>query len=144
MTNLENLARTLEPLPQEVRALRHEMGDVKARLIIVESQIVHLRGEMRDGFSAIRGEMAVQKTELGAELRERIETRTSELRSEIALQGRELRAEMAAQKVELRQDISALSVEMVAHFLAAEQKTRVLFEEFLGKRKAIDEGHPDT
>ena len=106
VTNLENLARTLEPLPQEVRALRHEMVDVKTRLTVVESQIVQLRGEMREGFSAIRGEMAT--------------------------------------KAELKQDISALSMEMAGHFLAAERKTLLLFEQFLGKRKTIDEGHPDA
>ena len=115
--NLENLARTLEPLPQEVRALRHEMGDFKTRLTAVEAQVVQLRGEMQVGFSAIRDEMAAQ--------------------------GRELRAELAT-KAELKQDISALSMEMAAHFLEAERKTRLMFEEFLGKRRAIDEGNPTT
>ena len=33
---------------------------------------------------------------------------------------------------------------MAAHFLEAERNTRLLFEEFLGKRKAIDEGNPTT
>jgi hypothetical protein len=126
VTNLEILARTLEPLPQEVRALRHEMVDVKTRLTAVESQVVQLRGDLRDEFSAVRGEIAAQG---------------QELRAEMAAQGQELRSELAT-KAELKQDIAALGMEMAAHFLEAERKTRLLLEEFLGKRRAIDEGTP--
>ena len=148
VTNLENLARTLEPLPQEVRALRHEMGDVTTRLTAVESQVVQLRGEMRDGFSAIREEIAVQGQELraemtaqGQELRAEMTAQGQKLRAEMNAQGQGLRGEIAAVKTELKQDISALGMEMAGLFLATEHKTLMLFEEFLGKRRTIDEGH---
>jgi phosphoglycerate-specific signal transduction histidine kinase len=57
VTDLEKLAQTLAPLPEEVRGL-------KVRVAAVESQIVHLRTDMNVEFSAIRGEMAAMKDEL--------------------------------------------------------------------------------
>lgn len=116
--------RTMVTVPGELRTLSDRvsvvegrLGLVEGRLGSVESQVVQLRGEMRAEFSAIRGE--------------------------IATQGQQLRAELAT-KAELKQDIAALSMEMAGHFLEAERSTRRLFEEFLGKRKAIDEGNPSA
>ncbi len=63
-----------------------------------------------------------------------------QLRQEIAAQGQQIGSELSA-KAELK-DVAALSMEMAAHFLEAERKTRVLFDECLGKRRAIDEGNP--
>ena len=58
MENLERRVESLEALPERVRA--------------VELQIVHLRGEMREQFSAVR-----------QELDEKIQAATGELRAEI-------------------------------------------------------------
>jgi hypothetical protein len=44
------------PLPAEVRQLGERMGGVEGRLTGVESQIVQLRLEMADGFSAVKAE----------------------------------------------------------------------------------------
>lgn len=131
VTVLEKLAESLVTVPGELRTLSDRvsvvegrlglvegrLGSVEGRLGSVESQVVQLRGEMRAEFSAIRGE--------------------------IATQGQQLRAELAT-KAELKQDIAALSMEMAGHFLEAERSTRLLFEEFLGKRRAIDEGNPSA
>ena len=57
VTNLEKLAETLVPLPEEVRGLKVRVG-------AVESQIVQLRTDMNVEFSAVRGEMAGMKDEL--------------------------------------------------------------------------------
>ena len=57
VTDLEKLAGTLAPLPEEVRGLKVRVG-------AVESQIVQLRTDMNAECSAVRGEMAGMKGEL--------------------------------------------------------------------------------
>jgi hypothetical protein len=81
VTDLEKLARTLAPLPEEVRGLKVRVG-------AVESQIVQLRTDMNVEFSAVRGEMAGMKTELRGEMA----AMKDELREDIAAIGRETAA----------------------------------------------------
>jgi septation ring formation regulator EzrA len=119
VTNLEKIAETLAPIPGQLAALTARFGDVEGgldsvagRLTVVESQIVQLRTELRDEFSAVRGEMS----EMG-----------SSLRGEIA---------------QVREDIATLGRETAERFLQFGSEMRTLFEESLGRRKVIAEGHP--
>jgi predicted nuclease with TOPRIM domain len=103
--DLEKLAQTLAPLPAEVRQVSQRMasvesrlGGVEARVGTVVSQIVQLRTEVSDGFSAIRSE--------------------------------------------LQEDIAGLSRDTAQGLLRVEVKMRTLFEEYVGRRAVIAEGHP--
>jgi hypothetical protein len=87
VTDLEKLAQTLAPLPGAVAELNVRMGGVEGRLTTVESQIVQLRTEMNDGFSAVRAEMADMK---------------AELTEDIAAQGRETAAGFLSLGTEMR------------------------------------------
>jgi phosphoglycerate-specific signal transduction histidine kinase len=107
--NLEKLAQTLAPLPAEVRQLSQRMVSVESRLGGVESQIVQLRTDMTDGFSAIR---------------------------------REVKDGLEQVRTEFREDIAGLGRDMAQGFLRVEDKTRTLFEEYVGRRTVIAEGHP--
>ena len=114
--DLEKLARRLAPLPAEVKQLSQRLGGVESRLGTVESrlgtvesQIVQLRTDMNDGFSAIRGEMKDGFDQVRSEFRE---------------------------------DIAGLGRDMAEGFLRVEDKTRTLFEEYVGRRIVIAEGHP--
>ena len=93
---LENTVESLRKLPADVRRLGRRMGRA-------ESQILQLRTEMRDEFSAIRRDMAT-KTDLAdglAGVRAEMATKT-DLADGLAA----VRAEMAT-----KADLSALRVE---------------------------------
>jgi hypothetical protein len=137
-----------------------QVADLTERVAGVASQVLQLRHEMRDGFSAIRselgsrieavdiglrGEMA-SKTELRDEmasmrtdLRGEMASMKTDLRGEMASMKSELRAEMASMKTELREDIAALGRETVGLFDAAQRNARVLHEEVLDRLKALGE-----
>ena len=130
VTNLEKLAETLAPLPQEMKALTGRVVEVEGRLGTVESQIVQLRTDTNDGFSAIRGEMSdmegrlrgdmsTVKTELRGDmgtmktqLRDDMATMKTELRGEMATMKTELRGEMATMKTELRGEMATMKSEL--------------------------------
>jgi hypothetical protein len=61
----------------------------------------------------------------------------------VAAEAGGLPAEMPPQGDGWKQAIWEFRTEMAAHFLATERKSRLLFEEYIGRRKAIDEGRPD-
>ena len=114
--DLEKLAQTLAPLPDQmtelggrVAGVEARLGTVETRLGTVESQIVQLRADMGDEFSAIRGE---------------------------------LKGGLQAVRTELREDIASLGRETAAGFLRAGVEMRALFEEHLGRRAVIAEGNP--
>lgn len=103
--DLEKVAQTLRSLPGQVAQLDDRVADVESRLGNVdarlgnvelrlgnvESQIVQLRTDMGDGFSAIRGE-----------LKDGLEGVKIELREDIASLGRETAAGFLRAGVEMR------------------------------------------
>lgn len=117
---LENQMELLKELPAKVDQLGKEVGSLTLRVAGVESQIVQLRADMGDEFSAIRGELKDGLSGVQAGLR----------------------GELADMKTELREDIAALGRETAAGFLRAGVEMRALFEEHLGRRAVIAEGNP--
>jgi uncharacterized coiled-coil DUF342 family protein len=59
----------------------NELQELPARMSAVEAQIVQLRGEMRDEFSAVRSEMRALNDETRAEMRALNEETRSEMRA---------------------------------------------------------------
>ena len=91
VSDLEKLAQTLAPLPGHLAELGDRVAGVETRLGTVESQIVQLRTEMTDEFSAIRGE-----------LKGGLHAVRTELRQDIASLGRETAAGFLRAGVEMR------------------------------------------
>ena len=119
---LEQTVDSLRDLPERTTRLEVRMGNV-------ETQIVHLRAEMRDEFSAVRRDMGEMKTEL---------------RGEIAALGTELRGEIATLKTELREDIAGVNRGLSGKILEMRGELQVQME---GLRDLIvmkKEGNPPT
>ena len=55
---------------------------------------------------------------------------------------REVKDSAEQVRTELREDIAGLGRDMAEGFLRVEEKTRTLFEEYVGRRNVIAEGHP--
>ena len=105
---LEKTIELLQSLPEEVRELRGHVGGV-------ESQILQLRTEMRDEFSATRREMATK-----AELQDAVAGAVRELSAAIA----ETRADFAKK------------------FDDADRHAKVLFENAIARLKTLREVDP--
>lgn len=88
---LENQMELLKELPAKVDQLGKEVGSLTLRVAGVESQIVQLRADMTDEFSAIRGE-----------LKGGLQAVRTELREDIASLGRETAAGFLRAGVEMR------------------------------------------
>ncbi|MEQ1759436.1 MAG: hypothetical protein ABL986_14035 [Vicinamibacterales bacterium] len=99
---LEQRVELLERLPDRVAA--------------VESQLVQLRLEMRDGFSDIRSEMSAM--------------------------GGGLRADMEAMGASLRADMQAIGARVDAGDEETRRYMRVLHEDVISRIAAIGEGRP--
>ena len=101
-----DLARRVEMLEETLRSLRElpdDVRDLKHRVNGVEVQVLQLRTEMRDEFSAIRSEMAT-KTDLA----EGLAAVRSEMTADLADGLASVRSEIAAAKDELREDIAGM------------------------------------
>jgi vacuolar-type H+-ATPase subunit I/STV1 len=143
-----DLIRRVEHLEETVESLRDlpdRTAKLEARMGAVETQIVQLRAEMRDEFSAIRKDMVTKedlKTEVAA-LRAEIATK-EDLRTEVAV----LRAEMATKadlqlvRLEFREDIAGLGRDFATRLLESEGRTRVLIEDVIARIAAGREGSP--
>jgi hypothetical protein len=81
-----NLTERVEVLEMKVGMLE----ELPARMAAVEAQIVQLRTEMRDGFSAVRQETR----ELGGALRSQMQEQEGRLRQEMRALNEETRAEV--------------------------------------------------
>jgi hypothetical protein len=146
-----NLERRVEILEESMEPLR----DVPVRLAAVESQIVQLRAEMRDGFSGVREELRDEihsgdealRTELRAGLhglRDAIHAGEEALRAEMRAGDEALRAEVhagdEALRAELRQGHEALREDMRALNDETNTHLRVLHEEVIGRIALLQEG----
>jgi hypothetical protein len=135
---LEETVESLRDLPDRTTRLELRMG-------AVELQIVQLRTEMRDEFSAIRREMVTKddlKFELAA-LREEMATKASKadlesLREEMATKAS--KADVDAMRLELREDIAGLGREVAALILESDARTRVLIEDVIARIATGREG----
>jgi len=105
-----SLVKRVEILEQQVESLK----ELPARMTAVEGQIVQLRGEMHDGFSAL----------------------TSGLRSEMREADLGLREQIDDVRLELR----AWHHETLARFEDLDRLMRVLHEDTLERIARLDEG----
>jgi chromosome segregation ATPase len=94
---LEQTVDSLRDLPERTTRLEVRMGNV-------ETQIVHLRTEMRDEFSAVRNNMAEMKTELRGEMA----TLGAQVREDIAGVSRDLSGKMLEMEGRLQAQTEAL------------------------------------
>ena len=141
---LEEAVQSLKQLPDRVSALEVRLGDV-------ESQIVQLRGEMRDGFSAVHQELAtkaskddltgfaakddlkgfatkddLQRFATKGDLRRfatKDDLRRFATKDDLVETKGELRQEMAEMKAELREDIASLGRDLAGRILDSEERT---------------------
>jgi uncharacterized protein (UPF0335 family) len=128
MADVDLLRRVemLEGAVESLRVLPGEMRQLSGRVERLESQFVQLRAEMRDGFSAIRGEMATKADLAGfaskADLADGLDSLRTELREDIA--GAVL--ELTGVIVETRRELAA--------------QTRTLMEDVISRLRVLGEG----
>lgn len=154
-----DLIRRVEHLEETVESLRDlpdRTAKLEARMGAVETQIVQLRTEMRDEFSAIRRDMVTKqdfKTELAA-IREEMVTK-DDLRDELSrfatkdhlrdeLSRFATRDDLNALRNEVREDIADLGRDFAARLLESEGRTRVLIEDLVARITTRREGSPPT
>ena len=120
-----DLTRRVEMLEETLKSLRQVPDDLKALKSCttrVEVQILQLRTEMRDEFSAVRGEMAT-KADL-AEMRKDIATKAdlAEMRMATKADLAEIRmatkADLAEMRMATKADLAAMRRDMAANELA--------------------------
>jgi hypothetical protein len=121
---LEETVDSIRDLPERTTRLEVRVGNV-------ETQIVHMRDEMRSGFSAM-------KVELGGE----IAAARTELKGEISAVRTELKGEIAAVRTELREDIAELSRDLSAKFLDMGSQLQVRIEALQSVIATTREGNP--
>ena len=127
-TRVENLEKRVELLEQ-----------LPARMSAVELQIVQLRTEMREQFSAIRADIEGFRGESQSGL----DAARNELRAEIKAACDEVRIDLRA---EIRAAGEAVRTELRVEIRAGDEETRrymrVLHEEVLSRLALIEEGRP--
>jgi phage-related minor tail protein len=135
----ENAVESLRRLPAEVNRLGRRMGRT-------ESQILQLRSEMRDEFSALRRDMAMKadladgmsraQSAATVELTAGLHSLRTELRTEIHDSVAAAVRELSAAIAETRGDIRTLA--------DAQRHTTVLVEDVIGRLKTIAKGNRRT
>ena len=148
-----DLIRRVEHVEETVESLRDlpdRTAKLEARMGAVETQIVQLRTEMRDEFSAIRRDMVTKqdfKTELAA-IREEMVTK-DHLRDELSrfatkddLLRFATKDDLNALRDEFREDIADLGRDVAARLLESEGRTRVLIEDLVARITTGREGSP--
>jgi len=139
-----SLEQRVTILEQHMRELR----DLPKRMTGVESQILQLRVETHDGFSAIRSELlavigaghSAIRSELLAEIRAGHSAIRSELRAEIQAGNSAIRSELLAV---IRAGNSAIRSELLAEIRAGNQESRnfmrALYEDLIARIATIGE-----
>jgi vacuolar-type H+-ATPase subunit I/STV1 len=139
-----DLIRRVEHVEETVESLRDlpdRTAKLEARMGAVETQIVQLRTEMRDEFSAIRRDMVTKqdfKTELAA-IREEMVTK-DDLRDELSRFA--TKDDLSSLRDEFREDIADLGRDFAARLLESEGRTRVLIEDLVARITTGREGSP--
>ena len=124
----QSVENRLERFEQRVTAIE----ELPARMDRLESQIVQLRAEMRDGFSAIRQEIQTGDEGVQRSLREEIRAGDEEtrrvLREEIRAGDEETRRIL---REEMRTGHVMIVTTLTEQIEEARRQTRVLFEELV-------------
>jgi hypothetical protein len=121
--NVAALARRVEMLEETVESLKRvpdHIGALEVRVGSLESQVLQLRTEMGDGFSAVRHEIA-------------------ELPTSQVLAGFATRTEMHAMKAELQDDIYGVNRDLTGHIVETQRQMRVLYEDLVARITTIGE-----
>jgi hypothetical protein len=155
---LEQTVEGLQTLPAQVAVLGERVGSV-------ETQIVQLRGEMRVEFSDVRTEMRTEFADVRSEMRTEFGAVRDEMRTEFAAVRSEMQTGFAAVRSEMQTESAAVRGDMDERFAGArddmliglanvtnelrheiresaeegQRRSRVLFEEVLGRIAALGE-----
>ena len=128
---LENTLELLAGLPVAVGELRERVTGLKGRASALESQIVQLRGEMRNEFSAVRLEMTDMRVELKGDI--------ASLRQELS----DVRTELKGDVATVRQDLTGLVTSLVTETRdSLSSQMRMLHEDLISRIALIAEGRP--
>jgi chromosome segregation ATPase len=148
-----DLARRVEMLEETLNSLRQVPDDLKAlngRMTRVDVQMLQLRTEMREEFSAVRGEMATK-----ADLAEGLAAARIAAKDDLAAMRRDLaNNELADLKRELREDIAGMGGNLAQIILdtqhqvtrtqrliaEGQSQTRMMFEEVVSRLNVLGEG----
>jgi DNA repair protein RadC len=148
-----DLARRVEMLEETLNSLRQVPDDLKAlngRMTRVDVQMLQLRTEMREEFSAVRGEMATK-----ADLAEGLAAARIAAKDDLAAMRRDLaNNELADLKRELREDIAGMGRNLAQIILdtqhqvtrtqrliaEGQSQTRMMFEEVVSRLNVLGEG----
>ena len=148
-----DLARRVEMLEETLNSLRQVPDDLKAlngRMTRVDVQMLKLRTEMREEFSAVRGEMATK-----ADLAEGLAAARIAAKDDLAAMRRDLaNNELADLKRELREDIAGMGRNLAQIILdtqhqvtrtqrliaEGQSQTRMMFEEVVSRLNVLGEG----
>lgn len=137
---LEKTVDGLQTLPAEVAALGERVG-------AVELQILQLRTDMNDGFSAVRSEMTAEFAAVRTEIQAGFAAAREEWRVDIRTESAALRAEMQAGFAAARDErlvaLANVTTELGRQIQEAAEEgkrhTRVLFEEVLSRIATLGE-----
>jgi DNA repair protein RadC len=148
-----DLARRVEMLEETLNSLRQVPDDLKAlngRMTRVDVQMLQLRTEMPEEFSAVRGEMATK-----ADLAEGLAAARIAAKDDLAAMRRDLaNNELADLKRELREDIAGMGRNLAQIILdtqhqvtrtqrliaEGQSQTRMMFEEVVSRLNVLGEG----
>lgn len=120
----QRLENRVESLEHRVTALE----ELPARMDRMELQILQLRAEMRDEFSALRHEIRAGDEETCRVLRDEIRAGDEETRRVL--------------REEIRNGNAMTVTTLVALTEQARRETRVLFEDVVARLSSIQEGRP--
>jgi hypothetical protein len=158
---VESLEKTTEAL----RELPARVTRLEVRVTAVEEQVVQLRGEVRDGFSAVldvidASSLATQRmfdetrasidasraeTKEGlADLRTEMRTEFGAVHSQFANVRAENSQEVANVRAETRQEFAKVRAEMSEGFTNVRTEMRVLHEDLVERLARIGEGRPQN
>lgn len=124
---LENALESLAGLPVAVGELRERVTGLEDRASALESQIMQLRGEMRNEFSAVRLEMTDMRVELKGDI--------AGLREELS----DVRTELKGDVATVRQDLTGLITETRD---SLSSQMRMVHEDLISRIALIAEGRP--
>jgi len=154
--NVAELARRVEMLEETVESLKRlpdRVGALEVRVDSLASQVLQLRTEMHDGFSAIEGRMAT-KDDLEA-MATKYNLAQMATKDDLAVMAARYNLARMATKDdlaqlggELREEMSSAVREMAGFVLATErrllERIPVLVEDVLSRIAIRNEGNPRT
>lgn len=126
----------LEQLPDQLHAIDVRLASLDANMASVASQVVQLREEMHDEFSAVRDEMRGGDSAV----REEMQTGDWGIREEMQGGFAALREEMHALHGEAIQVVEVLNAETNRQIAETRRHMLVLHEEVIDRLQRLDAG----